>query len=160
MTARGAGGEQRAQEPGWESRTRTLCSESHTHTYCFRGHGPAAPRSSGRTACNRPWFRWRGTCEDTDGPGVTAVPGPTAMPATDTAVPRGPQGDRDTALCACGVCMCVCACGSAGKESACDAGDLGLISALRRSPGKGKGCPLQCSGEFHGLAHGVTESRT
>ena len=33
--------------------------------------------------------------------------------------------------------------GSAGKEFACKAGDLGLIPELGRSPGEGKGCPLQ-----------------
>ena len=37
-------------------------------------------------------------------------------------------------------------CGSAGKESACNAGDLGLIPVLGRSPGEGKGYPFQCSG--------------
>ena len=37
-------------------------------------------------------------------------------------------------------------CGSAGKESACNAGDLGFISGLRRSPGEGKGYPVQYSG--------------
>ena len=36
-------------------------------------------------------------------------------------------------------------CGSAGKESACNVGDLGLIPGLRRSPGKGNGNPLQYS---------------
>ena len=36
--------------------------------------------------------------------------------------------------------------GLAGKESACNVGDLGLISGLGRSPGEGKGCPLQYSG--------------
>ena len=35
--------------------------------------------------------------------------------------------------------------GSAGKESACNAGDLGSIPGLRRSPREGKGCPLQYS---------------
>ena len=35
--------------------------------------------------------------------------------------------------------------GSAGKESACNAGDLGLLPGLGRSPGEGKGYPLQCS---------------
>ena len=34
-------------------------------------------------------------------------------------------------------------CGSAGKESACSVGDLGLIPGLGRSPGEGKGYPLQ-----------------
>ena len=35
---------------------------------------------------------------------------------------------------------------SAGKESACNAGDLDLIPELGRSPGEGKGYPLQYSG--------------
>ena len=34
----------------------------------------------------------------------------------------------------------------AGKESACNAGDLGSIPGLGRSPGEGKGYPLQFSG--------------
>jgi len=34
---------------------------------------------------------------------------------------------------------------SAGKESACNAGDLGLIPGLGRSPGGGHGNPLQYS---------------
>ena len=37
-------------------------------------------------------------------------------------------------------------CGSAGKESACNAGDLGSIPGLGRSPGEGEGYPLQYSG--------------
>ena len=36
--------------------------------------------------------------------------------------------------------------GSAGKESACNLGNLGLIPGLGRSPGEGKGYPLQYSG--------------
>ena len=36
--------------------------------------------------------------------------------------------------------------GSAGKESACSVGDLGLIPALGRSPGEGNSYPLQYSG--------------
>jgi len=35
--------------------------------------------------------------------------------------------------------------GSAGKESTCNAGDLGSIHRLGRSPGEGKGYPLQYS---------------
>ena len=43
--------------------------------------------------------------------------------------------------------MCVgFPCSLAGKESACNAGDLGLIPGLGRSPGEGKGYPLQYSG--------------
>ena len=37
-------------------------------------------------------------------------------------------------------------CGSAGRESACNVGDLGSIPGLGRSPGEGKGCPLQFCG--------------
>ena len=37
-------------------------------------------------------------------------------------------------------------CGSAGKESACNVRDLGLIPGLGRSPGERKGYPLQYSG--------------
>ena len=44
-------------------------------------------------------------------------------------------------------------CGSAGKESACNVGDLGQIPGLGRCPGKGKRIPTPISwpGEFHGL---------
>ena len=53
--------------------------------------------------------------------------------------------------------------GSAGKESAFNAGDLGLIPVLGRSPGEGKGYPLQYSGleiSMNCMVHGVVESRT
>ena len=53
--------------------------------------------------------------------------------------------------------------GSAGKESACIAGDLGLIPGLKRSPGEGKGYPLQYSGlenPMDCIIHGVTELDT
>ena len=52
---------------------------------------------------------------------------------------------------------------SVGKESACNVGDLGSIPGLRRSPGKGKGYPLQYSGLENSLdciVHGVTKSQT
>ena len=38
--------------------------------------------------------------------------------------------------------------GSAGKESACNAGDFGSIPGLGRSTGEGIGCPLQYSWAF------------
>ena len=43
-------------------------------------------------------------------------------------------------------------CGSAGKESTFNPGDLGSILGLGRSPGEGKGYPLQYSGleNLHG----------
>ena len=53
--------------------------------------------------------------------------------------------------------------GSAGKESACSAGDLGSIPGLGISPGEGKGSPLQYSGleKFMDcIDHGVVESDT
>ena len=57
---------------------------------------------------------------------------------------------------------------SAGKESACNAGDLGSIPGLGRSPGEGNGNPLQHSclenlmdGEaWWATVHGVAKSRT
>ena len=54
-------------------------------------------------------------------------------------------------------------CGSAGKESACNAGDLGLIPALGRSPGEGKGYLLQFSGlekSMDWIVPGVAKSQT
>ena len=55
--------------------------------------------------------------------------------------------------------------GLAGKESSYDAGDLGLMPGLGKSPGEGKSYPL-----FYGysglensmdcIVHGVTKSRT
>jgi len=51
--------------------------------------------------------------------------------------------------------------GSAGKETACNAGDLGLIPGLGRSPGEGKGYPLQYSGlesSMDCIVHGVANS--
>ena len=54
-------------------------------------------------------------------------------------------------------------CGSAGKESACNEGDLGSITGLGRFPGEGKGYPLQYSGlenSTNGIVHGVTKNRT
>ena len=47
--------------------------------------------------------------------------------------------------------------GSTGKESACSAGDLGLIPGLGRSPGEGKGYPLQYSGLENSLDYIVHE---
>ena len=49
------------------------------------------------------------------------------------------------------------------KNPGCNAGDLGLIPGLGRSPGEGKGYPLQYSGlenSMDCLVHGVAKSRT
>ena len=54
-------------------------------------------------------------------------------------------------------------CGSAGKASACNAGDLGWIPGLGRSPEEGKVYPLQYSGlekSVDCIVHGVTKSQT
>ena len=56
--------------------------------------------------------------------------------------------------------------GSDGKESACNAGDPGLIPGLGRFPGKGNGYPLQYSclensmdkGAWWATVQGVTKS--
>ena len=53
--------------------------------------------------------------------------------------------------------------GSAGKEFTCNAGDLGSIPGLGRSPGGGKGSPLQYSGleiSMDCIVRGVTNSWT
>ena len=58
--------------------------------------------------------------------------------------------------------------GSDDKESACDAGDPGLIPRSGRSPGEGNGYPLQCSclenpvdrGAWWATVHGVAKSQT
>ena len=54
-------------------------------------------------------------------------------------------------------------CGSAGKESACNAGDLGSIPGLGRAPREGKVYPLQFSGLENStdwIVHGVAKSWT
>ena len=54
-------------------------------------------------------------------------------------------------------------CGSAGKKSTYNAGDLGSIPVLGRSPGEGKGYPFQYSGlenSMEHIVHGVTKSQT
>ena len=53
--------------------------------------------------------------------------------------------------------------GSAGKGSACNAGDLGSIPGLGRSPGGGKGYSLQYSrleNSVDCMVHGVAKSLT
>ena len=58
--------------------------------------------------------------------------------------------------------------GSESTESACDASNLGLIPGLGRSPGAGRGNPVQSSylETPHGqrslwaMVHGFTKSRT
>ena len=70
------------------------------------------------------------------------------------------------------LCYCVThkgfPCGSAGIESACNAGDLGLISGLGRSPGGRNGNPLQYSclekpmdgRAWQAIDHGVSKRLT
>ena len=55
--------------------------------------------------------------------------------------------------------------GSDGKASACNVGDLGSVPGLVRSPGEGKGYPLQYSAlensmdreDLQAVVHGVTK---
>ena len=57
---------------------------------------------------------------------------------------------------------------SAGKESACNVGDLGSIPGLGRLPGEGNGYPLQYSslensmdrGAWQATVHEVEKNRT
>ena len=57
--------------------------------------------------------------------------------------------------------------GSDGKESACNAGDMGSIPGLGRSPGEGNGNPLHYSywenpvdrGAWHATVHRTTKSQ-
>ena len=54
-------------------------------------------------------------------------------------------------------------CGSDNKEPTCNAGDLGLIPGLGRSPREGKGYPLQYSDLENSMGctvSGVTKSLT
>ena len=54
-------------------------------------------------------------------------------------------------------------CGSAGKESDHNAGDVGLVPGLGRSPGEGKGYPLQSSGLENSvdcIVLGIAKSQT
>ena len=49
------------------------------------------------------------------------------------------------------------------KNSRCNVGDLGLNPGLGRSPGEGKGYPLQFSGlenSMDYIVHGVAKNRT
>ena len=51
--------------------------------------------------------------------------------------------------------------GLAGKQSACNTGDLGSVPGLGRSPGEGKGYQLQYSGLENSMTvHGVAKSWT
>ena len=67
------------------------------------------------------------------------------------------NGHKDILLFSCFIVLALVGCGLVGEESACNAGDLGLI------PGEGKGYPLQYSGLKNAMdciVHGVTESDT
>ena len=64
--------------------------------------------------------------------------------------------------------LCMLSSGSNGKESVCNAGELGLIPGLGRSPGEGNGYPVQYSclenskdrGAWQATVHGVAKSQT
>ena len=65
-------------------------------------------------------------------------------------------------------CHLFCPHSSGGKESMCNAGDLGLIPHMGRPPGEGNGNPLQYSclqnsmdiGAWWVTVHGITKSWT
>ena len=53
--------------------------------------------------------------------------------------------------------------GASGKKASCDAGVLGSIPGLGRSPGEGNGYPLQYSGPENSMdciVHEVAKSQT
>ena len=64
--------------------------------------------------------------------------------------------------------MCSYPGGSDGKESTCNAGNVGSIPGSGKSPGEGNGNPLQYSrlgnptdiGAWQAAVHGVTKSQT
>ena len=66
------------------------------------------------------------------------------------------------------LCLLGFPCSSVSKESACSAGDPGLIPGLGRSPGEGNGNPLQYTclenlmdrGAWWAAVHGIAESGT
>ena len=76
-------------------------------------------------------------------------------PCSFTSIPRGPRLTKSELCLFSNLFMSVISvtvdkafigtgyCGSAGKQSACNAGDLGSIPGLGRSPGEGKGYPSQ-----------------
>ena len=55
-------------------------------------------------------------------------------------------------------------CGSTGKESTCNSGELDSVPGMEKSPGEGKGYPLQYSGLKNNstdcIVLGVAESDT
>ena len=54
-------------------------------------------------------------------------------------------------------------CGLGGKESTCNAGDLGSVPGLGRFPREGKSYPLQCSemeNSMDCIVHGIAKSQT
>ena len=76
--------------------------------------------------------------------------------------------NQNTNLCICIYIYMGFSGGSDDKETACNAGDPGLISRSGRSPGEGHGNPLQYSclknpmdrGAWCAIVHGVTKSQT
>ena len=66
----------------------------------------------------------------------------------------------------CYLSFCIIPGGSDGKESACNAGNVGSIPRSGRSPGEGNGNPLQCSylensmdRTWQAIVHGVIKSQ-
>ena len=96
---------------------------------------------------------------------VSRVPPPPAaaspnLPAKGKPLPLQPQISADWLL---ATVFPFLPCGSAGKESACNAGDPGAIPDLGRSPGEENSYPLQYSGlenPMDSMVQGVAKSGT
>ena len=95
-------------------------------------------------------------------PGSSDAAGRASFVGVRPRSPTGPQAQKSPGL---GLMLC-CHQGfpdsSAGKESACNVGDLASIPGLGRCLGEGKGYPLQYSGlenSMDCIVHGVTKTQ-
>ena len=76
------------------------------------------------------------------------------------------NGHKDILLFSCFIVLALVGCGLVGEESACNAGDLGLIPGLGRSPEEGNGYSLTYSclensmdkETRQAIGHGVTRA--
>ena len=82
------------------------------------------------------------------------------MAPLSSQIPRGEYMSQDSCSCSFPIMLSVA---QLVKESAASAGDLGSIPGLGRSPGEGKGYPLQYSGlenSMNSIVHRITKSQT
>ena len=149
QSLRKEGGILRGQrEPGCEE-SRPLKGR---HERCVRGSlSEKTPRDMG--------LRLRDVGEG------SGVPGPKSRGFFSPRTPNSTLSGKLLTICKCftNALNLIFLGGSAGKESTCNAGDLGLIPGLGRSPGEGNGYPLQDSGLENSTAcivYGIAESQT